>query len=141
MGACISWIKLKSVKTMQRFCVTEDDGLETLTAFDSLIGSDDDSHSVKIPDDNPHKIDCGLKRIETERYQRDYYINRSPVPAQRSKANAPKPMPRKRNFATNMNDVQGYASNAEAEAPGPDGVGDKLNMVEEKVRLRHKLIQ
>ena len=36
------------------------------------------SHDLVVPEDGQVSIDCGLKRVDSKRYKRDYVINRSP---------------------------------------------------------------
>ncbi|CAM1294721.1 Uncharacterised protein PB.2387, partial [Pycnogonum litorale] len=107
----------------------------------TLNGAGDENHDVQVSDDDPRKIDCGLKKIETERYQRDYYVNETPKPAKRTKnVEAPKPMPRKRIGVQRHDDETPMIP--KSDDPTADGnqnvtarTNDKLNSVEEKVYL------
>ena len=61
-----------------------DDCMEYLRNEPDIEPEMDESHDLVV-DDMPTSIDCGLKRVDSKRYKRDYNINRE----------APKSAPRK----------------------------------------------
>ncbi|KAG1697694.1 Myosin light chain kinase, smooth muscle [Nymphon striatum] len=115
----------KGVKCPNSVTIRKSDN--EVTIDDDCLAGPQHAPDVKIPDDNPQKIDCGLKQIESERYQRDYYINDLPVPAQR-KAHVPKPMPRKCNNVLTAEKEDKPKEKTFTEKR----MNDKLNVVEEK---------